>query len=347
MRRHILLVWAVSLLAVPPVFADMSYEVIGLGTLGGSLSRASDINNSNQVVGAAKTINDLYHAFLWEDGVITDLGTLNRGTLPNNSGASAVNDNGQIVGSNTVENDTRGFLYDQGQMYRLASKGTPTAINNSGVIVGYSDDSAYDGRVAVTFQGLQVIDLGIGRDSEAHAINAGGQIVGWVPRQGYHQGFLYDDGLVTYFGPSLSEHTYAYGINNAGQIVGAYDGGAFLYDDGVMTPLGLIGCHAMDINNEGQIVGYGPGYGAYLYDDGIVTSLNPLPGYQYSRAYAINDNGWIIGYSGGLPEANGAFQATLWKPIVEQPEPVPLPGAFLLGSIGLGLSGWFCRKWDC
>lgn len=178
MRRSPLLVWAVSILAVPPAFADMSYEVIGLGTLGGSLSKASDINNSNQVVGAAKTINDFYHAFLWEDGVMTDLGTLNQGTLPNNSGASAINDNSQIVGTNTVEGSGKAFLYEDAHMQRLASQATPTAINNSGVIVGYSDDSAYDGRVAVTFQGLQVIDLGIGRDSEAHAINASAGYLG-------------------------------------------------------------------------------------------------------------------------------------------------------------------------
>ena len=47
-----------------------------LGTLGGTSSLASDINEESQIVGSADIPGDLEHAFLWEDGVMTDLGEL-------------------------------------------------------------------------------------------------------------------------------------------------------------------------------------------------------------------------------------------------------------------------------
>ena len=43
-----------------------------LGTLGGTSSEASDINGSTQVVGWAETPGDLQHAFVWEEGLMTD-----------------------------------------------------------------------------------------------------------------------------------------------------------------------------------------------------------------------------------------------------------------------------------
>ncbi len=78
----------------------------GLGTLpGGGTSIASGINDRGQVVGNSETVagEDIRHAFLWEDGEMTDLGTLPGGT---ESIATAINDRGQIVGySETAPED--------------------------------------------------------------------------------------------------------------------------------------------------------------------------------------------------------------------------------------------------
>ncbi len=307
--------------------ADLSWEVVGLGQVG-LHSKASAINNQGQVVGVAEADDSAYYGFLYENGETT--------TLPLTG--ILINDNGQIVGGSggTL------YSYEDGQMQRLASQATPTAINNAGTIVGYSDYVAYPDRVAVEIRGLAKYDLGVGLNSEAAAINNQGQIVGWVPRSGQHQGFLLDGGQVTYFGSSLGDYTYAYGINDLGQIVGWCDGQAFLYEDGVMTGLGITG-HAMDINNEGQIVGYEFGGAAYFYEDGTEWHLPTLGDYRRSYALAMNDDGWIVGYVADLPWANGEFQAVLWKPVSEPVTPVPLPGAVLLGVLGLSYAGMKLR----
>jgi probable HAF family extracellular repeat protein len=81
--------------------------VTDLGTLGGFDSGASGINASGQVVGWANTASGSQgccisgDAFLYSNGIMTDLNSL----LPANSGwsllqATAINDSGQIVGSN-------------------------------------------------------------------------------------------------------------------------------------------------------------------------------------------------------------------------------------------------------
>src|SRR5689334_18024947 len=70
--------------------AATKYTVIDLGGLAGSKSaQAVAINNVGQIVG--KSAN---HAFLWENGVLTDLGTLGGHV----SSANAINDLGQVVG---------------------------------------------------------------------------------------------------------------------------------------------------------------------------------------------------------------------------------------------------------
>jgi len=48
------------------------------GHPGGMQSRAYGINKRGQVVGASVAASELARAFLWEDGVMTDLGTLGR-----------------------------------------------------------------------------------------------------------------------------------------------------------------------------------------------------------------------------------------------------------------------------
>lgn len=54
----------------------VDYQAIDLGTLGGTYAITADINASDQVVGTSSTVDGARHAFLWQAGVMTDLGTL-------------------------------------------------------------------------------------------------------------------------------------------------------------------------------------------------------------------------------------------------------------------------------
>jgi chitinase len=68
-------------------------NLVDLGTLGGDESYASGINDRGQVIGASWTKTGATHAFVWENGAMTDLGHGG-----NTSEAFAINTKGQIVG---------------------------------------------------------------------------------------------------------------------------------------------------------------------------------------------------------------------------------------------------------
>jgi probable HAF family extracellular repeat protein len=127
--------------------------------------------------------------------------------------------------------------------------------------------------------------------------------------------------------------SFAYGINNSGQIVGvalitgnsAFH--AFLYSGGHMLDLGTLGGSygdAYGINNSGQIVGEAGITGdfathAFLYSAGQLQDLNnflaPNSGWILSAAYGINDSGHIVG-SGRV---NNALHAYLLTPASVRP----------------------------
>lgn len=85
-----------------------------LGTLGGTDSRAVAINDRGQVIGTSSTASGRYHAFIWQDGVMTDLGVL---PGKSNSKAAAINDRGQVVG----DSDDRAFLWQHKRMTDLGA----------------------------------------------------------------------------------------------------------------------------------------------------------------------------------------------------------------------------------
>src|SRR5262249_52144976 len=69
--------------------------IVDLGNLGNPIYIAVDkLNDAGQVVGSSITASYARHAYLYQDGVMTDLGTLG-GT---NSEARKINDAGQVVG---------------------------------------------------------------------------------------------------------------------------------------------------------------------------------------------------------------------------------------------------------
>src|SRR5579883_350893 len=89
-----------------------------LGSLGGSVNLALDINSRSQVIGNSNLYEDAAtHAFLWQNGTMSDLGTL-PGDV--DSFAGGINDRGQIVGEScNVSGGCRGFFWQNGSMYDL------------------------------------------------------------------------------------------------------------------------------------------------------------------------------------------------------------------------------------
>jgi probable HAF family extracellular repeat protein len=117
-------------------------------------------------------------------------------------------------------------------------------------------------------------------------------------------------------------HSYAYGINDSGQVVGncSYTGfqhafmwNGSMHDLGGLDPENIVS-EAYAINNNGQVVGKskipGGSTHAFLYSGGVMLDLNSLvnlPGVNLYTAYGINDRGQIL--------ANSSFDGYLLTPV--------------------------------
>jgi probable HAF family extracellular repeat protein len=263
-----------------------NYTVTDLA-LGGPFSAvsATGLNDFGQVVGEAQTLSGDTHAFLWQKGAMTDLGTL--GGL--SSGASGINNAGQIVGSATRPDGSSDYFL----------------IN--------PEDTDFDGTPDSWFRDVNgdgvndlMVTLPIGGE-----INNSGQVVSghwlWTPDMPNST-----VGSLTDLGPGID----ARAINDAGEVVGNTRNAAgvehmLLWSNGLLTDLGE--GDATDINASGQITGNGPtfnpwtgGLGSFVWTpstlhgtSGTFASL-PIPwaygfDYAYSLSYGMNDAGQFFG----------------------------------------------------
>jgi len=314
-----------------------SYDVVDLGTLGGSASVSLNINNKGQVVGGSTTTGDMaFHAFVGQAGkqglVLQDLGARFGGT---NSQALAINANGDIAGATVLAGHLRAVL-DTGTPQQIGTLGGQSnvarGINNKSEVVGYSALGGDNAAHAFLLSHGSLLDLGTlgGVNSAANAINNRGDVVGIseTTTPGITQAFLYSSGGLRSLGTLGGKNSFALDINERGSVVGSADTEAdtthaFLFADGTMHDLGTLGgdnSNAFGINDNDEIVGrtqFATGDGtnhAFFLGRCQLTDLNSLipsdSGWVLNEARAINNNGEIV----GIGQRNGQTRAFLLEP---------------------------------
>ncbi len=299
-----------------------------LGTLpGGDYSFAAAINQLGQIAGTSENSqidpasgNPEFHAVLWQNDKILDLGTLG-GTA---SFAATLNNRGQVIGealndvpdplsilgigNGTTLTQTRAFLWQNGKMNDLGTLGGPDSwamyVNDRGQVAGtsYTSDAVDPNTLTpqsdpFLWENGKMKDLG----------NLGGT-----------NGFL---------GPQFVQ-----AFNNRGQVVGlmALPGDqlfhAFLWDGEKLSDLGnILGgdfALATGINDAGEVVGWvwfpgGAVKHAFLWRDGVMTDLGTVPGDPCSFASNINSRSQVVGGSqssdGASACVNDFVHAALWE----------------------------------
>jgi len=292
-----LLAWISTLVIFAPVSPAQSYRVTDLGTFpGGTVSQGQAINDCGDVVGYARFANFNAHGFLWSPRLgLQDIGAI----LPqtNFSVAQAINSSGVVAGYSTYDYppllNEHAVLWIDGRIRDLgtfpgSNISEATGINDPGEVVGFSVPHAF---LWSRHEGMR--DLGTlpgGGYSQALAINARGEVVGYSDAaHGNWHGFVWTRFKGMQPLPFLSgdNSASANGINDRGQIVGG-SGKGFSREFAVLW----------DRHDGGD--------GENLDgEDFRVESLGALPGQGWSTAFAINDRGQVVGWSG--------FRAFLWS----------------------------------
>jgi probable HAF family extracellular repeat protein len=342
------------------------YSFTDLGTFGGAYSEAVGINSQGQIIGSAVTSSGQWHAFLYSNGQMADIGP---GGVT--SSALGINDQGQVVGLVTsAQGLTENFVYQNGSATLLAFTGPVRAINNRGDILANTfvpTTAAY----LVSGNGLLALGPPGTISSTGNALNNSSHVAGQAGSPG--TAFFFDGNTSTQpagLNPTGGQ-TVPLGLNDHDEIVGyrTVPGSpsptsmdaifhAFDYRDGQMSDLGTLGgatSQAYAINNQGQIVGasevnaLGTEHG-FVYENGSLFDLNNLVaganGWVIERADAINDGGEIVGYA----TQGGVLHAFLLTPIPEPGIPT-LAGVaavvFVLRVNGSGRRGWRIRGAQC
>jgi probable HAF family extracellular repeat protein len=200
-------------------------RIVALGTLPGDTgSSAVAINEQGQIVGtswgALTAVRGRERVFVWEDGSMSDLGSLIRNAARETVDVLGINERGDVAGDQVVSYNTRHcFLWRDGTMADLGTLG--------------------------------------GRFCKVTGWNDRGQVVGWSRLKAGPEAqpasavFVSADGRLTPVARGIGILT---SINNRGQI--ALD--TAVWEGGTITALPRIGAGSIlaeAINDRGQIVG--------------------------------------------------------------------------------------------
>jgi probable HAF family extracellular repeat protein len=225
--------------------------------IGGINSTLLDVNDNNEAVGYSTLTDGSYRAFVWRNTVQENLPSLGgKYDTP-----QAINNGGRIVGTS----NSKPCIWQNGTVTALPilagnAVGIPKDINNNGLIVGYCQD-AFGNNQACYWQGGTVTKLqplsGCSY-AVAYAVNTDGTIVGFCLEGLDEVACYWQHGMATRLSSLGGTMSSAEGINDAGVIVGFCGGIASCWQGGVAYALPSNGgsSMALDINNNGQIVGW-------------------------------------------------------------------------------------------
>jgi probable HAF family extracellular repeat protein len=307
--------------------------------VGGSATSTSTTGTSNTGIcgGLSGLVPFVFHAFEWQNGAVTDLGSLAGPDYCSVSGG--INANGEIVGASengevdplTGINESRAVRWKSGEIKDLGTlggyEGNAISINDQGQVVGIATNGIPDPIAcfgvgaqcrAFLWQDDVMQDLGTlgGPDAFAILINKRGQIAGssYTNSVPVTDPFLWEKGKGMQDLGTLGGTTgFPLALNNRGQVVGSSNlagdltAHAFLWPgtDGKMQDLGTLGgsfSNANAINEAGEVVGYASNAGdqatlAFLWRNGEMTNLGTVDGDPCSSANAINSRRQVVGVS--------------------------------------------------
>jgi len=305
------------------------YTVVDLGTLGGNCSFAFGINNKGDVIGFSNFSNPpgetcipvpgSVHAFIWQNGVMNDLGSFGG---PNSEATFGPNERLQVVGLSEISApDPNGedfcglgthltclpFLWQGGAMTQLptlgGNNGQASVINNRGQVVGFAENTTPDPDCPapqvhqfkpVTWEKGQIRQLPTfpgDTDGVAFGSNDRDQVVG---TSGKCASFNMDFGI--YLQPLH----------------------ALLWQNGKVTDLGNLGGAdnnlAFGIDNQEHVVGVSGVSGdtnhhAFLWQNRVMIDLGTLPGDADSGALGVSGERVV----GGSFPTSGLPRAFLWQ----------------------------------
>jgi probable HAF family extracellular repeat protein len=335
-----------------------------LGNLGSSYTVPHALNNATtahavQVVGEGQTPGDVVrHAWIWQNGVMTDLNTL----IPPGSGwvltkATGINDNQQIAGWGKINGQTHAFLWQVGGgvptdlgVLPGGTESVANAINKTGQAAGASDGhAALWTSTGISDLGTRPKDVG----SQALALNnlSQVQVVGYsLAASGVNQhAVLWQNGNVVDLTKQIGSNsgwaqlTYAYGVNDAGRIAGQGIGPsgnhAFL-----LTPTSggkkLLAASTTAPGAEtlrpaqARLPGTIPIY--------VFSTIDDPGGVNGSSAFGINSGGQITGsYFDGDFHAHGFLRSGGQYTTLDAS-----PTAFATQANGINASGWIVGSYQ-
>ena len=289
------------------------YIIVDLGTFGGTMSEAWDINNVGQVAGGATLSTGVEHPFLWTPGATDGFASnpqmkdLNLIAGRTSGRALGLNNTGIVVGENSNSSSTISFIWRQAtgiQTLGITGSSTDGArkVNDAGLVCGYRDNS--QGRLAYakdTVLGTQTLMnqlIPANGASDGWAINNLGQLIGDtdVPGPGGHHAFRWSQatGMVDLGTLQAGQFSWGMGTNELGVVVGE----AIIADPTTKT-------RGFMYTSAGGWVNLG-------------AATNPANGqpYKHSSARDINSCGTIVGRvwddnpSGGSPLTRAAMWDT-------------------------------------